>query len=292
MLQCLVLRKEITTLTASAFIKNIVCGILIGGGAILPGVSGGVLAVIFKIYQPMMELLSRPFTAIKKYWKLFLPIGIGWGIGFVGFAKIVGELFKRYEIQTLFIFIGLIFGTVPMLIKTGRKGDRSSKADMTALGVSFVLLLALLIGLKNMHAMHLSLNPMLAFVSGVIWGFSLVVPGLSSSSILLFMGLYEQIMSSVGAMQFGVIIPLLLGILLVALLFAKLVDRLFDRHFSIASHAVVGLVLASTLTIIPFSFIKDVGSGLLGLALMAVGFIAALLLDKWQNQKKEDANIK
>lgn len=273
------------------FIRNIVCGILIGGGAILPGVSGGVLCVIFKVYQPMMELLSRPFTAVKKYWRLFFPIGIGVAIGFVGFAKVVGELFKRYEIQTLLIFIGLIFGTVPMLIKTGRKGDKSTKADLMSLFIAFAILLTTLILLSRLGSLNLKLDMKWALISGVIWGLSLVVPGLSSSSILIFLGLYEGIMSSVGAMNLGIIAPLMLGIVVIAVLLARLVESLFNKHFSIASHAVVGLVIASTITIIPFSYFNSLGNIAFAILLMGIGFIGAVYLDKWQNNKKKSAGI-
>lgn len=268
------------------FLYRVLSGILIGGGAILPGVSGGVLCVVFGIYQALMEFLSRPFKAFKKHWPLFLPVGIGTVIGFIGFAKVVGDLFKRWELQTLCLFIGLILGTVPMLLKTARRGGHSAKQDYIALGGAFVLLLTVLLIVNHAGKMTLTLTPVWAFISGIIWGFSLVVPGLSSSSLLIFMGLYEGIMSAVGAVDLSIIIPLILGIALVALLFARFVDKLFSTHFSIASHAVIGLVLASTVTIIPA--FKDAGQLILGLVLAVIGFFAAMQLDKWQATIKKD----
>ncbi len=73
-------------------------------------------------------------------------------------------------------------------------------------------------------------HPVLELFSGIVWGFSLVVPGLSSSSILLFMGIYDKIMAGVGSLNFSIIIPLFLGIALVAVLCAHLVDSLFEKH--------------------------------------------------------------
>ena len=69
------------------WLRDLLCGALIGAGAILPGVSGGVLAVVFDIYRPFMEVLTHPRTAIPKYWKWFPPIALGWCAGFLGFAK-------------------------------------------------------------------------------------------------------------------------------------------------------------------------------------------------------------
>ena len=261
-------------------LMRVLQGALIGGGAILPGVSGGVLAVVFGIYRPMMELLSHPFRALKKKLWLFIPVIIGVGIGFVGFATLMALLFADDSPYPISLFVGLILGTVPSLMKTARSQGRKPKADMTALAATFAGLLAFLILIQSAGSMNLSLTPLWALISGIVWGFSLIVPGLSSSSILIFMGLYKNIMDDVGRLQMGTVVPLLLGIALVAFLFARVIDKLFDRHFSVASHAIVGLVLASTIMIIPTAF-TGIGQILICLMLAAAGFIAAWYLGVW-----------
>ena len=261
-------------------LMRVLQGALIGGGAILPGVSGGVLAVVFGIYRPMMELLSHPFQALKKHLWLFIPVIIGVGIGFVGFAKLMAVLFADDSPYPISLFVGLILGTVPSLMKTARSQGRKPKADMTALVATFLGLLAFLILIQSAGSMNLSLTPLWALISGIVWGFSLIVPGLSSSSILIFMGLYKNIMDDVGRLQLSTVVPLLLGIALVAFLFARVIDKLFDKHFSVASHAIVGLVLASTIMIIPTAF-TGIGQILICLLLAAAGFIAAWYLGVW-----------
>jgi len=265
-------------------LMRVLQGTLIGGGAILPGVSGGVLAVVFGIYRPMMELLSHPVRALKKNLWLFIPMLLGVALGFVGFAKLMALLFAEDSPYPVSLFVGLIFGTVPMLMKTARSQGRHPK-DRTALLVTFVGLLAFLIFISSVSSLTIGLNVFWSLISGVIWGFSLVVPGLSSSSILIFMGLYRQIMDAVSRLDFSVIVPLLAGIGLVAVLFAKLVDRLYEKHFSLASHAIVGLVLASTLMIIPRSYASLV-QALLCLLLAAAGFVAAWYLSVWGEKVK------
>lgn len=259
-------------------------GTLIGGGAILPGVSGGVLAVVFGVYRPMMEMLSHPFRSLKKHLWLFIPIIIGVALGFVGFAKLMALLFKENSPYPISVFVGLILGTVPVLLKTA-KSQGGKPADAKTMWLTFAGLLAFLIILQSLSGMNLPLNPLWAFISGIIWGFSLVVPGLSSSSLLIFMGLYTRIMDDVGSLQLATVVPLLLGIALVAILFARLVDRLFDRHFSLASHAIVGLVLASTVMIVPRAY-DSFAQVLLCLLLAAIGFAAAWFLGVW-GQKYE-----
>ena len=273
-------KRPVSDKSPALMLMRVLQGALIGGGAILPGVSGGVLAVVFGIYRPMMELLSHPFRALKKNLWLFIPIVIGVGIGFVGFAKLMALLFAEDSPYPISLFVGLILGTVPSLLKTARSQGRKPAADMTALILTFTGLLAFLIILEGTGSMNLTLTPVWALISGLIWGFSLIVPGLSSSSILIFMGLYKSIMDDVGRLQLGTVIPLLLGIALVAFLFARVIDSLFNKHFSVASHAIVGLVLASTIMIIPRVY-AGLGQILLCLSLAVIGFAGAWYLGVW-----------
>ena len=273
-------KRPVSEKSPALMLMRVLQGALIGGGAILPGVSGGVLAVVFGIYRPMMELLSHPFRALKKNLWLFIPIVIGVGIGFVGFAKLMALLFAEDSPYPISLFVGLILGTVPSLLKTARSQGRKPAADMTALILTFAGLLAFLIILEGTGSMNLTLTPVWALISGLIWGFSLIVPGLSSSSILIFMGLYKSIMDDVGRLQLGTVIPLLLGIALVAFLFARVIDSLFNKHFSVASHAIVGLVLASTIMIIPRVY-AGLGQILLCLSLAVIGFAGAWYLGVW-----------
>ena len=96
-------------------IMRIVQGIIIGAGAILPGISGGVLAVVFGIYRPAMELLTHPRRALHRYWRMLLAVGIGWAIGFLGGGSVILALFHQSETVATCLFIGLILGTLPDL---------------------------------------------------------------------------------------------------------------------------------------------------------------------------------
>ena len=80
------------------WLRDLLCGVLIGAGAILPGVSGGVLAVVFDIYRPLMETLTHPRAAIPRYWKWFIPLGLGWCLGFLGFAKGIAAAIRTMHV--------------------------------------------------------------------------------------------------------------------------------------------------------------------------------------------------
>lgn len=278
------LRKQISTekpkeRKLETWLLRVLQGVLVGGGAILPGVSGGVLCVVFGIYRPIMELLSHPLKALRRNLFFFVPVILGVALGFWGFARLMKLLFSGDSPYPISLFVGLILGTLPSLYaNAGREGRKGR--DLAAAAAGFVLLLAILLPLEWATELKIHLNTLWSFLSGIIWGFSLVVPGLSSSSILLYFGVYGEIMGGVGNMDLSVILPLGLGIALVAFVFARLINRLFERHFSIASHGIIGLVLASTLLIAPRVY-DGLTQGLLCALLAVVGFAAAFLMGKW-----------
>lgn len=267
-----------------SWIFRVVQGALIGGGAILPGISGGVMAVLFGIYRPLMELLTHPIQSIKKNYKLFIPVGIGAAIGFVLFAKLVSKLFADAESYAVCLFIGLIIGTLPMLWKDAGKQGRT-KGSYVSLIAAFVLLTGILVTLNIVQINKIVANDWWFLFCGAVWGLSLIVPGMSSSSILIFMGLYEAMSQGIGDLNFRVIVPVIVGILLTAVLLARFVNRLFEKHYSITSHAIVGLVAASTVVIIPTSF--DGIWNVIGCVACAVaGFFVAYGMDLWGKKIK------
>ena len=115
------------------WMRDLLCGFLIGAGAILPGVSGGVLAVVFDIYRPFMEVLTHPRTAVPKYWKWLFSIGLGWCAGFLGFAKGIAAAMNISDTVTVWLFIGLIVGTMPSLFREAGKEGRSASSWISLL---------------------------------------------------------------------------------------------------------------------------------------------------------------
>lgn len=257
-------------------------GALIGLGAVLPGISGGVLCVIFKVYEPIMEVLTHPFTALKKHLRLLIPIIIGMGLGFLGIAKLLGFLLEKYEAPSICLFIGLITGMLPSLFReAGEKGR--SKASYISMAIAFAVVLTLLITLK---VIRIEIVP--NFFSYLFCGFclalSVIAPGMSFSTLLMPLNLYQPFTDGIGNLDFSVLIPSGIGALLTVLLLAKLIGWLMDHHYSVMFHAIIGIVIAATLVIIPFGSFTSVGPALINLLLLAVGVVAALLLDR-MNQR-------
>ena len=271
-------------------IKSILNGILlaikgaiVGVGAILPGVSGGVLLVAFGIYEPMMALFTNPIKSFKTYYKMFIPFLIGWALGFVFLAKGVEFLFAFSPTIALMLFFGLICGTLPELFKKSELSgtNKSWTPFIISLAIAF-LLFQILEG--NTNAVVPS--SFLGFVlSGFIWGLSLIVPGLSSSSFLIFLGLYEPLTAGIAALDFSIIGPFLIGISATVLLFARLVTMLFEKHYSLVSKIILGFVIASSLKILPTEFANPL-TLVIAIICFVVGFIIARSMDYSKEKNK------
>lgn len=227
-------------------------GAIIGTGAILPGVSGGVLCVAFGIYEPMMEFLAHPILSFKKLYKMFIPFLIGWILGFVILARFVEILFKTSPTIALMLFAGLIFGTIPDLLRKSAQGV--NKVNWTAFILSLVCFYIFFQMLSQSITVSIQPDSLWYMFCGLVWGLSLVIPGLSSSSILIFMGLYEPMTSGIANLDFSVIVPLMIGIGVTVSMTARFVYQMFENHYSMISQIVIGILLASTLLIVPTRF--------------------------------------
>ncbi|MBQ4265917.1 MAG: DUF368 domain-containing protein [Clostridia bacterium] len=251
-------------------------GAIVGTGAILPGVSGGVLLVAFGIYEPMMALLSHPARSFKTYYKMFIPFLIGWLLGFTLLARAVEAMFNVSAPVALMLFFGLICGTIPELIKESERSD--AKRSWTPFVLTLSLAYFLFCLLEQGKTAQVQTSAMSFVICGLVWGLSLIIPGLSSSSVLLYMGLYEPMTAGIAALDFSVILPLLLGLTITVAALARLVNGLYERHYALVSRMILGFVIASSLKIVPTEF-ESAGTLVFSLVCFAAGFALARYMD-------------
>ena len=265
------------------FVIKVLQGALIGLGAVLPGISGGVLCVVFGIYKTIMEFLADPFRKLKTHVPKLIPVGIGGVIGFLGIANELSFLLEKYPAPSVCLFIGLIGGMLPSLFREAGEQGRN-KNSYISMVIAMIVVFALLISLK-VFSVEISPNFFWYIFCGACLALSVIAPGMSFSTLLMPLGLYEPFVAGIGHLDFGVLIPGGIGGLATVILFAKAVNSLFEHHYSVAFHAIVGVVIAATVMIIPFaSFTVSVTSCLINIFFICFGVVAALLLDKF-NQK-------
>ena len=268
------------------WLRDLLCGVLIGAGAILPGVSGGVLAVVFDIYRPFMEVLTHPREAIPKYWRWFLPIGLGCAIGFLGFAKGIAAAIDVSSTVTTWLFIGLIVGTVPSLFREAGKEGRSI-GSWVSMAVCAGAIFFSLFYVGKVICVTVEPNFWWYNFCGALWGMSLVIPGLTSSSVMMALGLYQPMLEGLARLDFLVLSACLPGMVLTILLLARLVSWFFRKHYSIAFHGIFGIVLASTSVIIPT---RSVGAWAIVLSAVCCigGFLLAYFMARLDRRIQEN----
>ncbi len=229
---------------------RLVKGVLIGIGFIVPGLSGGVLAVIFGIYEPLMRFLGNLKEKFVRNVLYFIPVGIGGVIGVVAFSAVVDYAFTNFAAPFIWLFIGFISGTFPSLIKTsGKKGRKPFHwVLLVVIAVGIFFLMRWMESIQNV-SMAPSFGSWL--LSGALIGLGVVVPGMSPSNFLIYLGLYQPMAAGIKTLNLGVVIPLFLGLVVCVFLFAKLVSWLFDRAYTSMYHLILGIVIGSTLAIIP-----------------------------------------
>jgi putative membrane protein len=258
----------------NSIILTVLKGMVVGTGAILPGVSGGVLCMAFGIYEPLMDVLSDPAHKFKKYLNLLLPFVIGWVLGFLLLAKVLEVLFLKYETAATLFFAGAILGTIPNLLKSV---DFKTKNYPVLIGWT-LLFSILFIFLEQSRSFNIEANLFWYFFCGIVWGLSMIIPGLSSSSLLIMMGLYQDMTAGIARFDPGVILPLMLGVAVTVLSLSKVVHHLFEVKRKEMILLVSGIMIASSLCMM-IKVNYDLSYILLYILLFAAGFIMAEKLD-------------
>lgn len=258
-------------------------GMLIGVGAVLPGISGGVLCVVFGIYKPVMELLGDPLHKFRTHVPKLLPVILGAAVGFLGVAKILAFFLESYPGPSVCLFIGLIVGMLPSLFREAGEQGRP-KGCAAALGIAFALILGLLIGL-NLFSVVITPNFGWYLFCGFCLALSVIAPGMSFSTLLMPLGLYTPFVDGLGSLNFSILIPAGIGALITIVCLARAVDALFDRFYPYAFHAIIGVVIAATIMIVPVdSFAASPMAAVVNVICLAVGVLAALALDKFNSR--------
>ncbi len=265
------------------FLGKVLQGALIGLGAVLPGISGGVLSVVFGVYRPIMELLSDPVHKWRTHLPELFPYMIGSAAGFLGVANLLSYVLETYPEPSVCVFVGLIVGMLPSLWReAGEQGRNVGNVILSC--VTLVAMLSLLFWLQNSQN---TVEP--GFFSFLFCGFafalSVIAPGMSFSTILMPLGLYTPFVEGIGHVRLEVLLPGVAGCVVTFICLAKLVNRLFERQYALMFHGIIGIVGAATVMTVPWgSFATSADAASRNLFCMAAGIVAAILLD-FMNEK-------
>lgn len=266
------------------WILRVIKGMIIVSGFLLPGISGGVLAVVLGIYEPMMRFLGDFKHNFKKNFLFLLPVGIGALLGLFLFAVLLKTLFKQYEVYLIWFFIGGIAGTLPTIFKkSGEQGRK--KVHWVIMVVTIIVTYAGLFLLQNAGGTKIPTDSIWVWLfTGALMGLGAVLPGLGPSNFLIFLGLLEPLMAGLSGFNFTVIIPFFIGIAVCVLSLAKLMNYLFDHAHAVMYHIILGIVIGSTIIIVPGGFPVSL--------ICTVVFMIGLGASLWMGKKESLKEIK
>ncbi|MBO5293460.1 MAG: DUF368 domain-containing protein [Lachnospiraceae bacterium] len=278
-------------------LKNILKGMVIGVANIIPGVSGGTMAVSMGIYDTLIHCVTHLFSEFQKSLKFLIPIFLGAGIALVGLSFVIEFLFENYPLPTNLLFIGLIVGGLPAIGKKV-KGTKIQAGHI----IAFLAFFALVVGMAalgetegNAADLSLSLISIIKlFFIGMITSATMIVPGVSGSMILLLLGYYNPILATIndfikalvafdmaGILQgVGVLTPFGIGVVVGIFAIAKAIEVIFEKFPLYAYWAIIGLIVASPVAILLMSTFGTITvlSVLSSVIAFAGGFFIAMKL--------------
>lgn len=249
------------------FIILIIKGFFIGLANIIPGVSGGTLALTLGIYDKLISSISHFFSDFKKNFLFVLPIGIGAVLSIVTLSHVISYCLGRFILPTVVFFIGTILGGVPMLLK---------KVDLNKINYKdilvFFITFGLVVGLTFLTSGSVADLAVIGFKKicvlfgvGVIVAATMIVPGVSGSAVLMTLGYYEPILNVVKDItNFSnfihnalIVCPLVVGFGVGIILMVKIIEFLLKKYEVRSYYGIMGFVLASVVSIVLQNFIMN-----------------------------------
>lgn len=245
---------------------DVLRGMVIGLANVIPGVSGGTMMVSMGIYDKLIWSINHLFKKFRECFRILLPylVGMVAAIAIGSFA--LKAAFSNYPLPTNTLFIGLILGSLPFILKE-MKGEKIGWQGIAA----FVLLFALVVGLKliekeNVTKITLNVGTvLLMLVMGAICSAAMVIPGVSGSMILKTLGYYEPVVTEAipGLIKgvtsgdwtavlnnAGILLPFAVGIVLGIFGIAKLIEVLMKKWKGRTYCGILGMVAASPVVIL------------------------------------------
>ena len=264
-------------------IKLFLKGFVFGIANIIPGVSGGTLALTMGIYEDLISSISNIFKKFKRSMSFLTPFILGAIISIISLSKLIDICLDKYKTLTIIFFIGLIIGGIPLLFKNiNLKKITVPKFLVFLLTFLFILIITYLkTGDSNVILNNNISSYTKLFGVGLIASATMVIPGISGSFVLMLIGYYQPILKVINNItsfnnvfnNILLLIPLALGIVVGILLITKLLEYLFTKYKEITYYGIIGFLIASIITLIlsislPSTFIEIV----LSLLLLVIGY--------------------
>lgn len=273
-------------------------GIIMGLANVIPGVSGGTLALIMGVYEKMINAITTLFKKFKENILFLLPLAIGMVAAIYGGSKVIPPCLEKFPLATVLFFVGLILGGMPMLYKKVSK-HLKNWSNYLVLIIIFAALLCYTFLVGNGGKEDLTKLNFLDYIKlllvGMVAAATMIIPGISGSMTLMVLGYYEGIFETVGNItnfsEFGhnmkILIPFGIGVVIGIFLIAKLIEFLLAKFEVKTYFGIFGFIFASLIIM----FIKNVYAFnliefIVGLVLLVIGYFVSYFIANYKKEEK------
>ncbi len=241
-------------------LRNILYGLILGIGFIIPGVSGSVLASILGIYEDIIFRLNNLFKNLKDNLLYLGSLLIGFSLGIILFSKIILKLLDTKYIFISYVFIGLILGSIPYLIKEIKNKCHKNIAFIPFIIASLISITLYIIQIK--YNISSDKTTIVMIIGGLFYAIGKIIPGISGSALLILLGIYKYLLNilsnpfNINTKDIINLIPFIISFIISAIILLKLINYLLNNYYHLSYSAIIGFVISSCIFIYPnyFSF--------------------------------------
>ncbi len=269
-------------------IKYTILGFLIGLGKIIPGVSGGMLAMVFGVYEDIIECIAHPLKIKTKLHKL-VPLFIGIVLAIILGSNVMLFFLDYYYSESIAFFIGMMaLGLFPIAKEI--KKSKIRKNDILISSILMLIFIAFFLidftGTRNTLSNGFIREGISLLICGLLDAVSTIVPGISGTALLMLVGYYEVIMEAFANINIQVLIPYFIGFLFGIYYLSKLIDYLFKNHTNFMKISILGFATISLIMLFSTITITNIASLIKLILIFFIGvFISYILEYKLSSQK-------
>ncbi len=297
------------------FLNLFIKGLFVGVANVIPGVSGGTIAVVLRIFDEMIDAINNFYKDFKKYGLFLAPLGLGALVGIGLFSKLIEFCLENYSLPTNLFFIGLVVGSVPLIY--GKAAEKKVKKWYFLVSAVSFLIVAGISLIKEPE--DTTVNNVLNFsavmeilIGGIIASSAMVIPGISGSFVMVLLGLYNTIITSISGFinkvgeafvylsegkpvleclkhviisdETIILVTAGIGIIIGIVIISKIIAILFEKAFSVTYFAILGLIFGSIFSIFkaPETYQSGVSVSAVAISIFtfAAGFVISLILGR------------
>ena len=263
--------------------KHLYDGALMGATLLAPGLSVGTIALVAGFYEQLIDAINDFFSSKwKEAIKILIPIGIGAVIALFLSSRIISYSLIYFPNQTNFLFLGLVIGAIPLLLKTANAKENFKKKHFLIL-IGVAILIASLNWLNIEETAILDQLTIAAIiklvVSGIVTGAAMLLPGLSASLILLILGSHGVLTQALSAFNVPIILLFGMGFVVGLILSSKGLKYLLTKHLDFTYAVSIGMIFGSIIVIHP-GFTTNIMEVITCMITFGIGFFGVTRLNR------------